>query len=218
LNYRHGIVVTNNIENGVTVAEFYSDPQRQNESEKVRIVSLERFCRGNDVYKVQYSVKLIDCVFSIPGTLSNDAKDPVLLVTTRLNFILSNRHLLPNYDKKTAFDECLCVWISTGKYLSHQIKTALNLATGGQAFNSLGVSGIVTSMTVITSRSFFGLFPTPLITACPAVVPGLVAFGLLSLVPMVVARKLEKKWHEVEKQLSFAFVEYLEAEYLSLIL
>lgn len=208
LYQRHAMVLSVEKENNngiITIVEFYNDKSN------IHITSLENFAsKTTKIKKVQYAASWFNRCVSRSGTVTSQDCDEQSLILARLQYIVDNPHVLPTYNTLSSNDECICVWILTGIYCTLQVCSQLYVFSASQIKSAVVTSGVVSHMTVsvpVTGMwGYLGYTTTvPLTTAQPIIIPLLVGYGLISILPLEMLRRYKKKWRAIEEDLDREF-------------
>lgn len=73
-------------------------------------------------HKVQYGASPLQCWTWRPGTCVGVQPDPADLVLTRVQFLYTCRHLIPDYHVLASNCEAVALWCKTGQYKSGQVR------------------------------------------------------------------------------------------------
>jgi len=217
LYQHHGVIFTSDADDTMSVAEFYPDTNVNGDdasAPKIRITSLDEFSKQSTVYKVEYAASWHSRLFHRPGTTTSTPKDPLPLILSRLQFIVDNQDDIPPYSLSSN-DECICVWISTGNYCTLQVCSILQLLSIGNAKFAVTTAAAASVATVtVPASGFWGFFgattAVPLLTSNPLILPALIGMGLISLVPLEMLRRFQKKWKDTSIELNSNLQQHLE--------
>jgi len=186
--------------------------QSQETTAGVRSESLFAFSintRGK-IQKVKYGQTLARRILSRPGTATSCAPDERGLVLARVKYLLEHPEMLPEFQRMSANDECASVWCRIGRWCTLQGASILHIMIVGHA-GGAAVGGLVA-----TNVSFWAPMPgfwgsvgywwyVPATVAYPILVPILIGFGLVSLLPLEVLRRYRKKWAEISAEMNVDF-------------
>jgi hypothetical protein len=73
-------------------------------------------------HKVKYQANPLECMTWRPGTCSPVTPDLVQVVLTRVQFLRTCNHFIPDYHVLASNCEAVAVWCKTGKYQSSQVR------------------------------------------------------------------------------------------------
>ncbi len=196
-----------------------SSRQRQNRATGVRAESLHafasknsnpNFANGAKIQKVKYGKNLAKRILSRAGTVTSCAADERGLVVARVKFLLEYPESMPDFQKMSANDECAAVWCRIGRWCTLQGASILHIMIVGHA-GGAAVGGVVASNITLWAPmpGFWGSvgywWYVPATVAYPILVPILIGFGMVSLVPLEILRRYRKKWAELSCELNETF-------------
>lgn len=101
-------------------------------------------------HKVRYQASPVQCLTWRPGTCSGETPDNVELVLTRVQFLHTCRHLIPDYHVLASNCEAVAVWCMTGKYTSIQAQRMLD-------YSKATIAGVGAAMFPIAGVMLGGL-------------------------------------------------------------
>ena len=135
LYQHHGIVLESSLEHGLLIAEFtnaalLTTPIIQSASHASTAVSTGvsgafRFVQESEPskwHKVKYGASPLECWTWRPGTCAGETPDAADLVLTRVQFLYTCRHLIPDYHVLASNCEAVAMWCKTGQYRSPQVR------------------------------------------------------------------------------------------------
>mmetsp|Transcript_28704 Transcript_28704/g.34972 ORF Transcript_28704/g.34972 Transcript_28704/m.34972 type:complete len:487 (+) Transcript_28704:161-1621(+) len=164
---------------------------------------------GKKVQKVKYGVTVAKRVLSRGGTATSSKPDSLGLIMARINYLLEHPEILPEYKKLSANDECVAVWCRTGRWITLQGASMLEIISASQAGSAI-VAGSVASQMMVTYTmpwipGYVLVWSVPATVAYPVLVPLFIGYGLTSLVPLEILRRHRKKWKETSDLLNRDF-------------
>lgn len=135
LYQHHGIVLEASVEHGLLIAEFtnaalLTTPLMQSASHASTAISTGvggafRFVQETEPskwHKVKYGANPLECWTWRPGTCCGATPDANDLVLTRVQFLYTCRHLIPDYHVLASNCEAVAMWCKTGLYTSLQVR------------------------------------------------------------------------------------------------
>jgi len=81
-------------------------------------------------HKAKYQANGLECWSWRPGTCYDATPDPPPVILCRIEFLMGNRHVLPDYHLLQCNCETVAYWCSTGRWMTRQGDAALKSATG----------------------------------------------------------------------------------------
>mmetsp|Transcript_6910 Transcript_6910/g.8514 ORF Transcript_6910/g.8514 Transcript_6910/m.8514 type:complete len:613 (+) Transcript_6910:260-2098(+) len=186
----------------------------------VRVEPLERFTHRTNkkspprkIHKVKYGSGksgFARRILSRGGTTTLTKPDEHQLIHHRLQYLLHHPEILPEYHDLSANGECAALWCRSGTWCTLQAASILEIMFAAQAGTAVVAGGIVSSLTVLVPvpglLGAYGWFwYVPATVAYPFLVPLLVGYGMVSLVPLHILRKYRKQWKEMTFRLNFQF-------------
>lgn len=173
-------------------------------------ISLRQFAKGGKrVHKVRYNATRATRLLSRGGTATCIQPDVSGLIMARVEHLFAHTESLPDYKRLAANDECVAVWCRTGRWVTLQGASMLELISAAQASSAVAAGTVASSMTVTYSMQWMQgmvlVWTVPATVAYPLLVPLLVGYGLTSLVPLEVLRRHRKNWKELTDSMNRAF-------------
>eukprot|EP00521_Asterionellopsis_glacialis_P016168 CAMPEP_0195293826 /NCGR_PEP_ID=MMETSP0707-20130614/13454_1 /TAXON_ID=33640 /ORGANISM="Asterionellopsis glacialis, Strain CCMP134" /LENGTH=533 /DNA_ID=CAMNT_0040354631 /DNA_START=20 /DNA_END=1621 /DNA_ORIENTATION=- len=184
--------------------------QSQTITSGVRAESLLTFSKGTKIRKVKYGKNMAKRLLSRPGTVTSCAPDERGLVIARVRYMLDNPHCMPEYHMVAANGECAAVWCRIGRWCTLQGSSILHIMFIGQAGSAVAGGVVASNMCFWAPMpGFWGSvgywWYVPATVAYPILVPVLIGFGMVSLVPLEVLRRYRKKWQQLSVKLNTDF-------------
>lgn len=175
----------------------------------------KRSSRSKKVRKVRYGVSRAKRILSRLGSATSVPTDERGLVLARATALLESSNdddawPWPDYDSFSANDECVAVWCRTGRWLTLQAASMLEIVSATQAGAAIVAASAVSQMSVTYTAPYWipgyvVVWSVPATVAYPILVPLLVGYGMTSLVPLEILRRNRNKWRVVSESFNRAF-------------
>lgn len=179
-------------------------------SGEVKKQTLRQFMRkSRKVEKVRYGVTRARRILSRAGSAACVKADQRGLIMLRIEYLIANPTSLPEFAKLSANDECVAVWCRTGRWVTLQAASMLEIMGASHLGTALVAGGVVSQMTVTQTMPWIPgyvlVWSVPATVAYPILVPILVGYGLTSLVPLEVLRRNRQAWNDISDSLGRSF-------------
>jgi len=162
------------------------------------------------IHKVRYGASITRRLLSRAGTSLPLPADPRKLVLARVEYLLGRPSSLPPYHPLSANGECAAVWCRTGRWCTAQAAGILQILFVGQAGSAVVAGGVLSQLWVLVPMpGIWGVagwfWWVPATVAYPLLIPLLVTYGMVSLVPLEILRRYRKKWKGITQSLNHGF-------------
>jgi hypothetical protein len=168
-------------------------------------------------HKVEYQAPWWKRSVYRAGTCTAVSSDAVGLVLARVNYILRNPEVLPDYHVVNANCECVAVWCKTGRWSTLQASSLLELTAAGQVKSSATLAATAASTQVTVQTPAAGLWgwlgyttstQVSWLSLHPLFIPALAGYAVLSVgVPAILYVNARKQWKETTERLKESFWE-----------
>lgn len=162
---------------------------------------------------VQYGAPTELCKIAPPGTRTSAFCDCRRLVLARVDFLVMNPHVLPDYELLEANCECVAVWCKTGVWATTQVASVLLDAAVKKAGVAIAATGIAAALPItIPAEGLLGVagFTTQvsLLTVAPWIpLVGVLVVGATALL----LQSSNNKWRDRTIFLNQRYQEYTAA-------
>lgn len=169
-------------------------------------------------HKVQYDAKFWQRSWQRAGTCTAVSSDPIGKVLARVDFIVRNPHILPDYHVVNANCECVAVWCKTGRWMTLQASSMLEMTMAGNLKSSATLSASAVASTVSVQVPAHGLWgwlgyttttQVSLLSVHPVIIPALAGYAVISIgAPVALYTMAQKQWKLTTERLQAAFWEH----------
>jgi hypothetical protein len=176
---------------------------------------LRTYADTDQWHKVEYKAAWWKRTVYRAGTCTSVASDAVGLVLARVNYILRNPEVLPDYHVVNANCECVAVWCKTGRWSTLQASSLLELTAAGQAKSTATLAATAASTQVTVQAPAAGIWgwlgytttsQVSWLSLHPIFVPALAGYAVLSIgVPAALYVRARKQWKAITESLKESF-------------
>jgi Lecithin retinol acyltransferase len=176
---------------------------------------LRTYADTDQWHRVEYSAAWWQRTVYRAGTCTSVGSDAVGLVLARVNYILRNPEVLPDYHVVNANCECVAVWCKTGRWCTLQASSLLELTTAGQVKSTATLAATAASTQVTVQAPAAGVWgwlgytttsQVSWLSLHPVFVPALAGYAVLSIgVPATLYVRARKQWKAITESLKESF-------------
>jgi hypothetical protein len=176
---------------------------------------LRTYADTDQWHKVEYQAAWWKRTAYRAGTCTSVNSDAVGLVLARVNYILRNPEVLPDYHVVNANCECVAVWCKTGRWSTLQASSLLELTAAGQAKSTATLAATAASTQVTVQAPATGIWgwlgytttsQVSWLSLHPIFVPALAGYAVLSVgVPAVLYVRARQQWKTITNNLKESF-------------
>ena len=162
---------------------------------------------------VQYGVPNELCKDAPPGTRTSAICDCRRLVLARVDFLVKNPHVLPEYELLESNCECVAVWCKTGIWATTQIASVLLDAAVKKAGVAIAATGIAAALPVtIPAEGLLGLAGLTTQVSLLTIAPWIPLVGVLAVgATALLLQSSNNKWRDRTNVLNQKYREYTAA-------
>ena len=176
---------------------------------------LRTYADTDQWHKVEYQAAWWKRTVFRAGTCTSVSSDAVGLVLARVNYILRNPEVLPDYHVVNANCECVAVWCKTGRWSTLQASSLLELTAAGQAKSTATLAATAASTQVTVQAPAAGMWgwlgytttsQVSWLSLHPIFVPALAGYAVLSVgIPAALYIRARQQWKTITENLKETF-------------
>lgn len=204
-----------NVEQKRNNKKTQSEPKVQRKGVLTQEGILRTYADTDPWYKVEYNAEWWKRSIYRAGTCTSVSSDAVGLVLARVNYILRNPDVLPDYHVVNANCECVAVWCKTGRWSTLQASSLLELAAAGQAKSTATLAATAASTQVTVQAPAAGVWgwlgytttsQVSWLSLHPVFLPALAGYAVLSVgVPAALYVRARQQWKTISENLKESF-------------
>jgi hypothetical protein len=162
---------------------------------------------------VEYGAPTDLCKASPPGTRTSAFCDCRRVVLTRVDFLVNNPHVLPDYELLEANCECVAVWCKTGIWATTQVASVLLDAAVKKAGVAIAATGLAAALPItIPAEGLLGVAGLTTQVSLLAAAPWIPVVGVLAVgATALLLQSSNNKWRDRTDFLNQRFREYTAA-------
>ncbi|GAX09226.1 hypothetical protein FisN_17Lh311 [Fistulifera solaris] len=185
---------------------------KEHDAVEIRGLRVSEF-DSEEWHVVEYGAPTDLCQASPPGTRTSAFCDCRRVVLARVDFLVRNPHVLPDYELLEANCECVAVWCKTGVWATTQVASVLLDAAVKKAGVALAATGIAAALPLtIPAEGLLGVAGLTTQVSLLAAAPWIPVVGILAVgATALLLQSSNNKWRDRTDFLNQRFREYTAA-------